>query len=79
MSEDAYTPTSPHVLELDGYEVANLQTCLAFVHHVGGDTGDWHAQVLHKLLQFDVREKPNKSVHEQRRELALKTGWGMLW
>lgn len=67
--------SSVHLLELDDYEVANLQAGLAFLNHIGGNTGDWHGQIVHKLLQFDVQTVPNKSVHDQRRDLALSIGW----
>lgn len=78
MSPTSNTP-SVHHIELDDYEVANLQVALAFLSHVGGDTGDWHAQVLHKLVMCDAQTAPNKSVYEQRRALAELVGWRLIY
>lgn len=64
-------------IELDNYEIANLREGLLFLRSVGGDTGDWMGQLLMKLPESRV--KPVKLCQEQKRELALKVGWGLLW
>ena len=64
-------------LELDSYEVANLYQGLLFLREVGGDTGDWLVQILLKLPDPGV--PPNKSVQEQKADLARLIGWRLLW
>ena len=66
-----------HNIELDDYEIANLREALLFLRDVGGDTGDWHQQILNKLPEVDY--KPNHVAQEQRRALALNVGWRLLF
>lgn len=64
-------------IELDDYEVANLRSGLLFLIDVGGDTGDWLMQIMHKLP--DNGHAPIKAPSEQRRALALKVGYPLLF
>ncbi len=63
---------------LDEYEIVNLREGLLFLRAVGGDTGDWMGQILMKL-PADLERRPNKTVQEQKRELALRAGWRTLF
>lgn len=69
-----------HTIELNNYQAVNLMAAMVFISNLGGDTGDWHAEILHKLveLKVDIDMAPVKSPHEQRRELALRVGWEIL-
>ena len=75
--EERTLQTFPVRLELDEYEVANLRDGLLFLRAVGGDTGDWMGQILMKLPE--VERAPNVSCQEQRRQLAIRVGWRVLY
>ena len=64
-------------IDFDEYEVANLREGLLFLRACGGDTGDWMGQILMKLP--DVDRSANVSLSEQKRRLAIKVGWRLLW
>lgn len=69
-----------HRIELDDYELVNLREAMLFLKEVGGDTGDWFQQVRSKLAVPEVEMAPNRTRHEQQRELALRVGWSaMQW
>lgn len=65
--------TRHHEISLDDYEVANLREGLLFLRACGGDTGDWMGHLLMKLPE--VKQKPNVTLQEQKRKLALLIGW----
>lgn len=65
------------LIELDEYEIANLREGLIFLRTVGGDTGDWLGQILLKLPLVPV--PPNKTLQEQKRDLAHRVGWRIIF
>lgn len=73
------SPKVDHPFWLSDYEAANLAQALVFLGSVGGNTGDWHGQLIHRLNQLDIGTSPNKHASEQRRELAMRAGWDLLW
>lgn len=55
--------TDRHLVELDDYEISNLDAGLRTLRELGCDTGDWLGQILLKLP--DVGYVPNATVARQ--------------
>lgn len=77
---DEYQRMNEHQLTLNDYQVVNLRQAFVLLNAVGGDTGDWFHEIIQQLNRVETGDiAPNKTGQDQKRDLALKVGWGALF